>query len=45
MGVSRGTVWRLLQSARKKTAQALTEGRQLQITAEQSSEENQRNSG
>jgi predicted DNA-binding protein (UPF0251 family) len=31
MGVSRGTVWRLLQSARKKTAQALTEGRPLQI--------------
>lgn len=32
MGVSRGTVWRLLQSARKKTAQALTEGRLLQVT-------------
>lgn len=31
MGVSRGTVWRLLQSARKKTALALTEGRTLQI--------------
>jgi predicted DNA-binding protein (UPF0251 family) len=31
MGVSRGTVWRLTQSARKKTAQALTEGRQLRI--------------
>jgi len=31
MGVSRGTVWRLLQSARKKTAQALTEGRPLVI--------------
>lgn len=31
MGVSRGTVWRLLQSARRKTAQALTEGRPLQI--------------
>ena len=29
MGVSRGTVWRLLQNARKKTAQALTEGRPL----------------
>jgi len=34
MGVSRGTVWRLLQSARRKTAQALTEGRPLQITSE-----------
>ncbi|RJS74190.1 DUF134 domain-containing protein [Candidatus Bathyarchaeota archaeon] len=32
MRVSRGTVWRLLQSARKKVAQALTEGRQLIIT-------------
>jgi predicted DNA-binding protein (UPF0251 family) len=31
MGVSRGTVWRLLQSARRKTAQALTEGKPLQI--------------
>ncbi len=38
MGVSRGTVWRLLQSARKKTSQALTEGRPLQVTADQSSE-------
>jgi len=31
MGVSRGTVWRLVQSARKKTAQALSEGRTLSI--------------
>lgn len=31
MGVSRGTVWRLLQSARRKTAQALIEGRPLHI--------------
>jgi len=31
MGVSRGTVWRLVQSARKKTAQALSEGRALNI--------------
>jgi hypothetical protein len=31
MGVSRGTVWRLVQSARKKTAQALSEGRPLSI--------------
>ena len=33
MNVSRGTVWRLLQSARKKTSQALSEGRPLQIVA------------
>jgi predicted DNA-binding protein (UPF0251 family) len=32
MGVSRGTVWRLLQSARRKVAQALTEGRSLTVT-------------
>jgi len=31
MGISRGTVWRLVQSARKKTAQALSEGRPLCI--------------
>ena len=31
MGVSRGTVWRLVQSARKKTAQALSEGRLIRI--------------
>jgi predicted DNA-binding protein (UPF0251 family) len=31
MGISRGTVWRLLQSARKKTSQALTEGKPLKI--------------
>jgi predicted DNA-binding protein (UPF0251 family) len=31
MGISRGTIWRLVQNARKKTAQALTEGRPLKI--------------
>ena len=31
MGVSRGTVWRLIQSARKKTAQALSEARPVYI--------------
>ncbi|NWG10577.1 DUF134 domain-containing protein [Candidatus Bathyarchaeota archaeon] len=31
MRVSRGTVWRLVQSARKKTAQALCEGRPMYI--------------
>ena len=34
MGVSRGTVWRLLHNARRKTAQAITEGRPLQIVSE-----------
>jgi predicted DNA-binding protein (UPF0251 family) len=34
MGVSRGTIWRLVQSARRKIAQALTEGRILRVTNE-----------
>lgn len=35
MGVSRGTVWRLLQRARKKTAQAITEARPLLLLLEE----------
>jgi predicted DNA-binding protein (UPF0251 family) len=31
MGVSRGTIWRLVKSARSKVAQALTEGRPLTV--------------
>jgi len=31
MGVSRGTIWRLVQRARRKTAQALSEGRPIHI--------------
>ena len=38
MGVSRGTVWRLVQSARKKTAKALTEGKPLLLSSESSSQ-------
>lgn len=34
MSISRGTVWRLVQSARKKVAQALTEGRTLAVSTE-----------
>ena len=37
MGVSRGTVWRLLQEARRKVAQALIEGRLIKITQPQES--------
>ncbi len=37
MGVSRGTVWRLLQEARKKVVQALIEGRPIRITRPQES--------
>jgi predicted DNA-binding protein (UPF0251 family) len=35
MGISRGTVWRLLQEGRRKTAQALTEGRRMQFSSDQ----------
>lgn len=45
MSISRGTIWRLVQSARKKTAKALTEGRPLQFATSQSSEETGSNSG
>ena len=31
MRVSRGTIWRLVKSARQKVAQALTEGRPLTV--------------
>lgn len=31
MNISRGTVWRLVQRARRKVAQALSEGRQICI--------------
>lgn len=31
MGISRGTIWRLVKSARSKVAQALTEGRPITI--------------
>ncbi len=31
MGISRGTIWRLVQSARRKTAQAVSEGRPLYV--------------
>jgi len=42
MGVSRGTIGRLLQSARKKTTQALTEGRPLLVATEESYQEIQK---
>ena len=34
MGISRGTIWRLLQSAREKIARMLIEGRELIIVPE-----------
>jgi predicted DNA-binding protein (UPF0251 family) len=36
MGISRGTIWRLLQSARRKVSQALIEGRPLVVSTEAS---------
>jgi predicted DNA-binding protein (UPF0251 family) len=38
MGVSRGTIWRLLQSARRKTTLALVEGRKLEILQSEKAE-------
>ena len=32
MGISRGTIWRLLKSARHKTTLALTDGRTIRIS-------------
>ena len=40
MGVSRGTIWRLVQSARKKAAQALSEGRPIYIATQGKSGQN-----
>jgi len=34
MGVSRGTIWRLLQEARRKATTALAEGRRIDIRSE-----------
>lgn len=35
MGVSRGTIWRLLQEARRKAASALSEGRRIDIRSDE----------
>ena len=40
MGVSRGTIWRLLHRARKKTTQALIEGRQINLSTQATKTEN-----
>ena len=36
MGVSRGTIWRLLQAARKKVISAIVQGRKLEISQPES---------
>lgn len=45
MGVSRGTIWRLLQSVRRKVAQALTEGKTLVVLKEEESRKIQQSTG
>jgi predicted DNA-binding protein (UPF0251 family) len=39
MGISRGTLWRCLENARKKVASMMAEGRALIVTSEPSPEE------
>jgi hypothetical protein len=39
MGISRGTLWRCLENARKKVASMMVEGRTLVVTSEPSPEE------
>jgi predicted DNA-binding protein (UPF0251 family) len=41
MGISRGTIWRLVQNARRKTAQALSEGRPIYIVTSPPSKDKQ----
>jgi predicted DNA-binding protein (UPF0251 family) len=43
MSISRGTIWRLVQSARRKAAKALSEGRPIYIVPSSASE-NSKNS-
>jgi len=38
MNISRGTIWRLVQSAIRKAAQALSEGRPIYIVPSSASE-------
>jgi predicted DNA-binding protein (UPF0251 family) len=42
MGISRGTVWRLVQRARRKTAQAISEGRPIYIVLQGTGDHPQR---
>jgi len=43
MNISRGTIWRLVQSARRKTAQALSEGKIIYIVTSNPSKKVQDN--
>ena len=42
MSISRGTIWRLVQSARRKTSQALSEGRPIYIVTSNPNRENRK---
>ena len=41
MSISRGTIWRLVQSARRKTVQALSEGRPIYVVTSNPSNDKQ----
>ena len=43
MSISRGTIWRLVQKARSKAAQALSEGKPIFIVTSTANQNNQRN--
>jgi uncharacterized protein len=43
MNISRGTIWRLVQSARRKTAQALSEGRPIYVVTANPHKDTQNN--
>jgi len=43
MSISRGTIWRLVQSARMKTAQALSEGKPIYVVAANPNKDAQNN--
>ncbi len=45
MSISRGTIWRLVQSARRKSAQALSEGRPIYIVTSNPSDNDFQNNG
>jgi predicted DNA-binding protein (UPF0251 family) len=45
MSISRGTIWRLVQGARRKAAQALSEGRPILIVTSALGSEDQTNNG
>jgi uncharacterized protein len=43
MSISRGTIWRLVQSARRKTSQAISEGRPICVVRSNPNKDTQNN--